>query len=84
MCCHYLTRSAVFSLITPFLFSIPLLVLVLLFKKNKLTGLNRNMAVLASVQDRVEAWNKSVKMPQLDEDSGKATRSPDPINLDPT
>lgn len=29
------------------------------------------MAVLASVQDRVEAWNKSVKMPQLDEDSGE-------------
>ena len=29
------------------------------------------MAVLASVQDRVEAWNKGVKMPQLDADSGE-------------
>lgn len=31
----------------------------------------RNMAVLASVQDRVEIWNKSVKMPQVQEDSGE-------------
>eukprot|EP00903_Cladosiphon_okamuranus_P011557 g10877.t2 len=34
-----------------------------------LTLLHRNMAVLASVQDRVEAWNKGVKMPQLEDDS---------------
>lgn len=33
------------------------------------------MAVLASVQDRVEVWNKSVKMPEVnEEDSGKWPR----------
>lgn len=32
------------------------------------------MAVLASVQDRVEAWNKSVKVPQLDEESGETKK----------
>lgn len=26
------------------------------------------MAVLASVQDRVEVWNKGVKMPEVEED----------------
>ncbi|CAN0346045.1 unnamed protein product, partial [Ectocarpus sp. 8 AP-2014] len=30
---------------------------------------SRNMAVLASVQDRVEVWNKGIKMPQIEEDS---------------
>ncbi|CAM9165860.1 unnamed protein product [Laminaria digitata] len=29
---------------------------------------SRNMAVLASVQDRVEVWNRSVKMPEVEED----------------
>ena len=29
---------------------------------------SRNMAVLASVQDRVEAWNRSVKMPEVEDD----------------
>ncbi|CAM9440787.1 unnamed protein product [Scytosiphon promiscuus] len=38
--------------------------------ESHLTLLHRNMAVLASVQDRVEVWNKSVKMPEvIDEDS---------------
>lgn len=26
------------------------------------------MAVLASIQDRVEVWNRSVKMPEVEED----------------
>lgn len=29
---------------------------------------SRNMAVLASVQDRVEVWNRSVKMPEVEDD----------------
>eukprot|EP00752_Nemacystus_decipiens_P010745 g9566.t2 len=45
--------------------------------ETRLTLLHRNMAVLASVQDRVEAWNKSVKMPVLDEDSGDEGDSED-------
>ncbi|CAM9551432.1 unnamed protein product [Ectocarpus fasciculatus] len=32
---------------------------------------SRNMAVLASVQDRVEVWNKGIKMPQIEEDSAE-------------
>lgn len=35
------------------------------------TASSRNMAVLASVQDRVEVWNKGNKMPQIEEDSGE-------------
>lgn len=35
------------------------------------TASSRNMAVLASVQDRVEVWNKGIKMPQIEEDSGE-------------
>eukprot|EP00904_Undaria_pinnatifida_P008190 jgi/Undpi1/4500/HiC_scaffold_17.g07854.m1 len=30
--------------------------------------MHRNMAVLASVQDRVEVWNRSVKMPEVEDD----------------
>lgn len=36
---------------------------------------SRNMAVLASVQDRVEVWNRSVKMPEVEEDDmGKSSK----------
>lgn len=34
----------------------------------RMTWTSRNMAVLASVQDRVEVWNRSVKMPEVEED----------------
>ncbi|CAB1113955.1 unnamed protein product [Ectocarpus sp. CCAP 1310/34] len=37
--------------------------------ESHLTLLHRNMAVLAAVQDRVEVWNKGIKMPQIEEDS---------------
>lgn len=50
--------------------------------------MSRNMAVLASVQDRVEAWNKATKMPaEEEEDDGKAlqlytwTSAPCPYSL---
>ncbi|CAM9144494.1 unnamed protein product [Ectocarpus sp. 12 AP-2014] len=37
--------------------------------ESHLTLLHRNMAVLASVQDRVEVWKRGIKMPQIEEDS---------------
>lgn len=42
--------------------------------ESHLTLLHRNMAVLASVQDRVEAWNKATKMPVSQEDDGEYMR----------
>lgn len=48
---------------------------ILISVANSATTQNRNMAVLASVQDRVESWNKGVKMPQVDEDSGETIKA---------